>query len=254
LHALFAACCRQAWELDDAEKAEKLIRISRAGWNTTSGRVGEHSGGLDEILTVTRLGLPKDFAARSHAPTIVENVMRHRACVCRNVNDGDRPRWPRWTAAAMQEAAKGFRRLKAHKQLPALRTALQAHQMKSSTHGVLARQAKRRVTSKPRQRAASPMFNKERDISSNRSRFDRSLTLAWATSPSPVLAVASARHGRELCSSSAKPVRSTSRFPFALAYNKNAITDEELEIIQIIFMKPGNIHAGLTSTAQSLDN
>jgi putative transposase len=45
--------------------------------------------------------------------------------VCRNVK-----RWRsasmamRWTAAAMQEAAKGFRRLKAHKQLPALRAAL----------------------------------------------------------------------------------------------------------------------------------
>jgi hypothetical protein len=49
--------------------------------------------------------------------------------VCRNVK-----RWrdasmaPRWTGAAMIEAAKGFRRLKAHKQLPSLRTALLAHQ------------------------------------------------------------------------------------------------------------------------------
>jgi putative transposase len=34
----------------------------------------------------------------------------------------------RWTAAAMQEAAKGFRRLKACKQLPLLRAALAAHQ------------------------------------------------------------------------------------------------------------------------------
>jgi DNA end-binding protein Ku len=42
---------------------------------------------------------------------------------------------------AMQEAAKGFRRLKAHKQLPALRGALEAHQTKNSTRGVLARQA-----------------------------------------------------------------------------------------------------------------
>jgi hypothetical protein len=33
----------------------------------------------------------------------------------------------RWTAAAMQEAAKGFRRLKACKQLPLLRAALAAH-------------------------------------------------------------------------------------------------------------------------------
>jgi hypothetical protein len=30
----------------------------------------------------------------------------------------------RWTAAAMMEAKKGFRRLKAHKQLPVLRAAL----------------------------------------------------------------------------------------------------------------------------------
>ena len=47
----------------------------------------------------------------------------------------------RWTAAAMQEAAKGFRRLKAHKQLRALRAALQAHQTRHSARGVLARQA-----------------------------------------------------------------------------------------------------------------
>jgi hypothetical protein len=46
----------------------------------------------------------------------------------------------RWTAAAMQEAAKGFRRLKAHKQLPALRAALEAHQNKHS-HGNLVRHA-----------------------------------------------------------------------------------------------------------------
>jgi hypothetical protein len=46
----------------------------------------------------------------------------------------------RWTAAAMQEAAKGFRRLKAHKQLPVLRVALEAHQNKNA-RGVLARQA-----------------------------------------------------------------------------------------------------------------
>ena len=34
----------------------------------------------------------------------------------------------RRTSAAMLEAAKGFRRLKAHKQLPILREALLAHQ------------------------------------------------------------------------------------------------------------------------------
>jgi putative transposase len=33
----------------------------------------------------------------------------------------------RWTAAGMLEAAKGFRRLKAYRQLPALKAALQKH-------------------------------------------------------------------------------------------------------------------------------
>ena len=39
----------------------------------------------------------------------------------------------RWTAAGMLEAAKGFRRLKAHKQLPILRVALSAHHTKHTT-------------------------------------------------------------------------------------------------------------------------
>jgi hypothetical protein len=42
----------------------------------------------------------------------------------------------RWTAAGMMEAAKGFRRLKAYKQLPVLRAALAAHQSKYVTQRV----------------------------------------------------------------------------------------------------------------------
>jgi hypothetical protein len=49
--------------------------------------------------------------------------------VCRNVKRWRNARMAlRWTAAGMMEAAKGFRRLKAHKQLPILRAALLAHQ------------------------------------------------------------------------------------------------------------------------------
>jgi putative transposase len=43
----------------------------------------------------------------------------------------------RWPAAAMLEAAKGFRRLKAHNQLPALRAALTAHQANHTTKNKL---------------------------------------------------------------------------------------------------------------------
>jgi hypothetical protein len=45
----------------------------------------------------------------------------------------------RWTAAGMMEAIKGFRRLKAHKQLPILKAALAAHQAKYTTKQKLER-------------------------------------------------------------------------------------------------------------------
>jgi putative transposase len=143
LHASVRRVLRQAWELDDADKAEKLIRnlaqrLER-DWSGVSGSILE---GIDEILTVTRLGLPKELRRSLACTNIIENVMGTVRRVCRNVK-----RWRsafmalRWTAAAMQEAVKGFRRLKAHKQLPALRAALEARQTNNSTRGVLARQA-----------------------------------------------------------------------------------------------------------------
>jgi putative transposase len=132
---------RQAWELNDADKAEKLLRnlaqrLER-DWSRVSGSILE---GIDEILTVTRLGLPNELRRSLACTNMVENAMGTVRRVCRNVK-----RWRsasmamRWTSAAMQEAAKGFRRLKAHRQLPVLHAALEAHQNKNS-HGVLARQ------------------------------------------------------------------------------------------------------------------
>ena len=48
----------------------------------------------------------------------------------------------RWTAAAMLEAKKGFRRLKADKQLPALRASLAAHYANASNNCALDQKAK----------------------------------------------------------------------------------------------------------------
>jgi hypothetical protein len=93
---------------------------------------------------------------------MIENVMGTVRRVCRNVK-----RWPspsmamRWTAAAMQEAAKGFRRLKAHKQLPALRAALDANQIKSHMAFLLAKPTPHNVN---HDNDRFSMFNKKRDI------------------------------------------------------------------------------------------
>ena len=126
------AALRQAWELDDAEKAERLIRnLARRLEQVAPGVSASILEGLDEMLTVIRLGLPLSLRRSLACTNIIENMMGTVRRVCRNVK-----RWRdasmalRWTAAAMQEAAKGFRRLKARKQLPMLRAALAAHQSK----------------------------------------------------------------------------------------------------------------------------
>src|ERR1700758_4110805 len=95
------------------------------------------SKGLDEMLTVNRLGLPVKLRRSLACTNSIENMMGTVRRVCRNVK-----RWRnaamalRWTAAGMMEAAKGFRRLKAYKHLPVLRAALAAHQSKYVTQRV----------------------------------------------------------------------------------------------------------------------
>jgi transposase-like protein len=139
LHASVRRTLRQAWELDDADKAEKLIRnLARRLEREAPGVSASILEGLDEILTVTRLRLPIQLRRSLACTNIIENMNGSIRRICRNVK-----RWRdaamalRWTGAAMIEAAKGFRRLKAHKQLPSLRAALLAHQAKFAVGGDL---------------------------------------------------------------------------------------------------------------------
>lgn len=140
MHASVRSVLRQAWELDDAAKAEKLLRnLARrlnADWEGVAGSILE---GIDEMLTVTRLGVPRELRRSLACTNIIENVMGAVRRVCRNVKHWRSPSMAmRWTAAAMMEAKKGFRRLKAHKQLPALRAALDRQSAGASTGRPLA--------------------------------------------------------------------------------------------------------------------
>ena len=126
LHATTRRALRQAWELDDADKAEKLIRnLARRLDQDRPGVAASILEGLDEILTVVRLKLPMELRRSLACTNIAENMMGTIRRVTRNVK-----RWRsgtmalRWVAAGMIEAAKGFRKLKAHRQLPLLRFAL----------------------------------------------------------------------------------------------------------------------------------
>ena len=89
--------------------------------------------GLDEILTVNRLGLPLELRRSLACTNIIESMNSVIRRVCRNVKrwrDASMAR--RWTGAGMLEAKRGFRRLKAHKKLPVLKAALQNHRSAQS--------------------------------------------------------------------------------------------------------------------------
>ena len=126
---------RQAWELDNAERL--LRNLARRLDQEAPGVAASILEGLDEMLTVNRLGLPIKLRRSLACTNSIENMMGTVRRVCRNVK-----RWRnaamalRWTAAGMMEAAKGFRRLKAYKHLPVLRAALAAHQSKYVTQRV----------------------------------------------------------------------------------------------------------------------
>ena len=135
LHASVRKTLRQAWQLDDADKAERLLRnLARRLEPEARGVAASILEGLDEMLTVNRLGLPDQLRRSLACTNGIENMIGTVRRVCRNVK-----RWQnvdmalRWTAAGIMEAAKGFRRLKAHKQLPILKAALAAHQAKQAT-------------------------------------------------------------------------------------------------------------------------
>jgi len=132
LHASVRKTLRQAWELADADRAERLIvNLARRLERAARGVSASILEGLDEILTVTRLGLPLELRRSLACTNIIENMNGAIRRVCRNVKYWqDASMALRWTRAAMCGAAKGFRKLKAHKQLPTLRAALAALQAK----------------------------------------------------------------------------------------------------------------------------
>ena len=139
LHASVKKALRQAWDQDDANKAERLLRnLAQRLEHEEPGVSGSILEGLEEILTVIRLGLPHELRRSLACTNIVENALGTVRQVTRNVK-----RWRhaemalRWTAAGLLEAQKTFRRLKAYRQLPILRNALQEHLRKAQADSAI---------------------------------------------------------------------------------------------------------------------
>lgn len=75
LHASVRRALRQAWELDDADNAEKLLRNhARRLEREAPGVSASILEGIDEILTVTRLGIPLELRRSLACTNIIENM------------------------------------------------------------------------------------------------------------------------------------------------------------------------------------
>ena len=94
LHASVKKALRQAWDQDDANKAERLLRnLARRLEHEEPGVSGSILEGLEEILTVIRLGLPHELRRSLACTNIVENALGTVRQVTRNVK--------RWRHAEM---------------------------------------------------------------------------------------------------------------------------------------------------------
>ncbi len=118
---------RAAYHADSALAAQgQLEALARELDKTHPNAAGSLGEGLEETLTVLRLGLPPALLRTFRSTNAIESMISISREHSKNVK-----RWRdakmalRWCAAGMVEASKQFRRVNGHLHLPTLRAALE---------------------------------------------------------------------------------------------------------------------------------
>jgi putative transposase len=129
LRSLVQRRMREAYHADSGLTAEaKLTALAKELDKTHPGAAASLREGLQETLTVLRLGVPPTLARTLRSTNPIESMIS----ICRNHSTNVK-RWRdgqmalRWCAAGMVEAASQFRRVNGHLHLPKLRAALERH-------------------------------------------------------------------------------------------------------------------------------
>ena len=119
----------QAWKEVNAERAEAQLRALAKHLEVKHpGAAASLLEGLEETLTVTRLGLGPSLLRTFKSTNPVESLISVGRTVAGNVK-----RWRdgkmvlRWTAAGLLEAEKQFRRVNGYREMAVLRRALDQH-------------------------------------------------------------------------------------------------------------------------------
>ena len=129
LRSVVAARMRRAYHAESALAAEaELTGLAAELDRTHPGAAASLREGLDETLTVLRLGLPPTLARTLRSTNAIESMIsicRDRSANVKRWRDGQMA--PRWCAAGMVEAGRQFRPVNGHLHLRTLRAALERH-------------------------------------------------------------------------------------------------------------------------------
>jgi len=115
------------WAKEDPEQAHReLEALARALQRHHPGAASSLREGLEETLTVSRLGITGSLLKTVFSTNPVESmieIVREHASNVKRWRDGEMAL--RWAAAGMEAARSQFRRVKGYRQLPQLAVALE---------------------------------------------------------------------------------------------------------------------------------
>lgn len=119
----------QAYASGEPKRARQLLEnLARSLERGHPGAAASLREGLEETLTVMRLELPESLERVLSSTNLIENLfsrVRHRARRVRHWQGG--AMIMRWTAAAVLEAERNFRKVAGYRALSKLEAALRAH-------------------------------------------------------------------------------------------------------------------------------
>lgn len=126
-HAYVRQTMKQAYKSESVDKARKRLRalvswLERSGYDEAAGSLRE---GMEETLTVLKLGLPASLRSSLATTNAIENLIGTVRRVSRNVKRWKSPSMiRRWTALGVVTAETKFRRIKGYREMNTLVRAL----------------------------------------------------------------------------------------------------------------------------------
>jgi len=128
LRATVRSAMNQAYATRDTKRARRLLEgLARRLEHQHPGAASSLREGLEETLTVMRLGLPENLERVLSSTNLIENLFSRVREIGHRVK-----RWQsgtmvlRWTATGVLEAERGFRKLVGYRAMPILVAALRA--------------------------------------------------------------------------------------------------------------------------------